>query len=294
MAIRKLRHWELDRYWWRVSAIAIRESWKVVWGEIRWRSVVISCLTVVLTALLQFRVVGWSSTIENLKIVGTSVGAGLFLFVVFVVLGIARKPCELDVEAAEKHNALIVDNERLQTENTRLRQPQLNRKPAISMCSRQTPLVSLDDGVWRETWDSQAASRALLFHFRNDLHDDNKGTPATGIRAQVYWEYDNGAPGPQLLPACWVDEKCGCVDIPVGVAKRLLIGVRSADGLWYGWANSRMTADEEMQTRVCADLPSEGRMHIRLIGNSEDVWCALDYEWECPMGPYHPKLKQLS
>jgi hypothetical protein len=110
---RKLRHWELDRYWLGVAALAIAESWDMVWGKIRWRSIVISSSTVVLSAILQFVIVGWNGTVENLEVVGTSLAAGLFLFVVLVVLGIIRKPCELDVRTNEQVIALKAENAKL-------------------------------------------------------------------------------------------------------------------------------------------------------------------------------------
>jgi hypothetical protein len=113
VSTRKLRRWELDRYWLRVAALAILESWNMVWGEIRWRSIVISSLTVVLAAIFQFVIVGWSGTAENLEIIGTSLAAGLFLFVVLVLLSVVKKPCELDVYATERVAALQAENVKL-------------------------------------------------------------------------------------------------------------------------------------------------------------------------------------
>jgi hypothetical protein len=213
----------------------------------------------------------------------------IFLAVLtFAVLIAAHKRKEDSEEEFEGHQLFSTPIEWAKPQ-------QEKRKPNLCWGAAQYPIIRLEsDGVWRENWDEQKGLRCLLFHFSNNLYPDNSGTPAENVRAQVWWEYDNGVAGAQLLPACWVEEKCGAVDIPVGVAKRLLIGTRSVDGCWYGWANSRISLNGEPQTRQCSDLPSAGKMHIRLIGESNEVWCGLDFEWECPFGPYHPKWKVIS
>jgi hypothetical protein len=172
------------------------------------------------------------------------------------------------------------------------------RKPNLSMCAHQYPRVKRDaDGIWRECWDNEANPIAFLLSFRNDPYPDNTGEPALAVRAHVWWEYNNGIPGTDLSPACWIDEECGAVDIPVGVSKRLLIATRFTDQLWYGWMNPKTVPGGQSQTRACSNLPTSGKMHLRLIGCTDEVWCEMHFDWKCPFDPnfaHLPEITQVS
>jgi hypothetical protein len=110
---RPLHNFELDKYWATVAMLAIRQSWRVVFEKFSWRRLIVPAVVTVVASLLQFYFMGWASTADNLKIVGTSLVAGLCVFVVLVFIYVARKPCELYIGATEEITRLSGENERL-------------------------------------------------------------------------------------------------------------------------------------------------------------------------------------
>jgi hypothetical protein len=130
--VRPLRHFEVDRYWVKVAALAVRHSWSVVFDQFSWRRLMMPALVAVVASGIQFYVMGWASTEDNIKILGTSVAAGLCVFGVLVVIHLVRKPCELQINATEEIARLV-------TENERLRKP-----PAGLALSEEDPIVNFD------------------------------------------------------------------------------------------------------------------------------------------------------
>ena len=160
-------------------------------------------------------------------------------------------------------------------------QEQSKRKPRLVWSAYQFINVTYDkeSELWRER-RSQYSSKAIVFHFTNELYPDGKGEPAR-LRAQVSWIYDNDSPGPTFSPAAWVDEQCGTVEIPVGWAKKLIIGIKSgSEGgyYWDGYSNPRMNTSN----RHALDgqmVPSDGKLIIRLIGDTNEVWYEQGWKW---------------
>src|SRR5216684_734450 len=113
---RPLRNFEVDRYWAKVAAIAVRDSWSLVFEKFSWRKLIVPTLVVIISSGIQFYVLGWASTLDNLKILATSTAAGLCVFGVLVIIHLVRKPCELYVGTTE-------EIARLSTENAQLKQP---------------------------------------------------------------------------------------------------------------------------------------------------------------------------
>ncbi|HXM60111.1 MAG TPA: hypothetical protein VN950_04590 [Terriglobales bacterium] len=284
MAVRKLQRWELDKYWLRIAEAAIREAWEVVWGRIRWTSILISSLTVVLAAILQFRFVGWSSTIENLKIVASSICAGLFLFVVLVVLGIVRKPCELDVEAGDKHAVPTADNTRLIAENVKLRAPQLDM-PNLKVNWEGVivgPVYLSSDGVWCASASSSSSGSAyssVRLQVSNRHVDGKRIGPTRRVSGRVEFTYKTGLPGWTAAPAAWLNEEFPTISVDPGHDKELLVAVRTGKQ-WNVVTNVRrgngLPADgTAMQFR---DAPwFDATMKVSVISDGEAE--TREYEW---------------
>ena len=146
MSTRRLQNWELDKYWLRIAKTAAEESFERVWDAKKWRIMVIPSCVAVLSAMVQFYVVGWNETLTNLKIVGSSVAAGLCVFVVLVLLSIVKKPCEMHLNAAD-------EIARLSAENERLRQPAIGT--GLSMAEE-------DPRVWLEPLNVEVLSNGCM------------------------------------------------------------------------------------------------------------------------------------
>jgi hypothetical protein len=72
-----------------------------------------------------------------------------------------------------------------------------------------------DSGVWTGQGKPDAHYfKAYVFGFTNAPYADDQGTDASGLRAQIQWEYDTGVTGPIFSLAMWLDEQCGKLDIP--------------------------------------------------------------------------------
>jgi hypothetical protein len=286
MARRKLQRWEVVKYWLRVLKASGAESWELIWGEFRWRSILISVITFLAASLLQFWWLGWHATSDNVKILLTSLGASIALFLVFLLFAMAKKPCELQNDAIDQISSL----------SAQLANKNITRKPRLLWSVFQFPTVKWDDsGIWREQW-SEPRQKAFVLHFANlPYDDDKKGVPANGVRAQILWQYKNGAPGPVFFPAAWVDEPCGKVDIPVSWSKKLLIGIKSGTTsgyYWNGYSNPRI----EPTDQHCLDgqmVPNDGTLSIKLVGDSGEVWYEGKWEWVEDLQYAHPQIRQL-
>jgi hypothetical protein len=101
----KLQHFELDRYWLTVARQAFDDALSDVWGHFGW-PLMITASIVVLAAIFQFFWLGWNTTVENLKIVGTSLLAGAVVLAALFVMRLVRKPCELNKDLTERLGAL--------------------------------------------------------------------------------------------------------------------------------------------------------------------------------------------
>ena len=101
-----------------------------------------------------------------LKILGTSVLAGLCVFVVLFIIHLARKPCQLQIKASQEIERLSIENERLRRSLTQI-----------------TPeLAEEDPPVFLDPLNSEYIAHGYL-----PFRISNKGqrvNPATGITIQ--------------------------------------------------------------------------------------------------------------
>jgi hypothetical protein len=74
---RPLRNFEVDRYWAKVAAQAVQHSWLAVFDKFSWQRLIVPAIVTIIASGIQFYVLGWASTIDNLKILATSILAGL-------------------------------------------------------------------------------------------------------------------------------------------------------------------------------------------------------------------------
>jgi hypothetical protein len=168
------------------------------------------------------------------------------------------------------------------------------RKPNLKLEQTRYPEMRLDhSGAWMEDWTGHTP-RGFVIIVRNDTYEgEDNGTPAMGLRAQIWWEYNNGVGGPNLSPAPWVGEECGIVDIPVGFSKELILGIKGSDGMWMGWTNPKIHPGGAPCAKANDMLPDYGIMHVRLIGNTNEVWFSADVKWEWD-NPRNPHIKPIS
>lgn len=148
---RPLRNFELDKYWAKVAALAIRHSWRVVFERFSWQRLIVPAVVTVVASLLQFYFMGWASTADNLKIVGTSLVAGLCVFVVLVLIYVVRKPCELYIGATEEITRLSAENERL-------------KKP---LAGTELLMAEEDPKVYLEALNNNIATQTVQFQVGN-------------------------------------------------------------------------------------------------------------------------------
>src|SRR5262249_43302674 len=135
--------------------------------------------------------------------------------------------------------------------------------------------------IWREGY-SQYARKAFVLHFENRPSENGKGAPAEKLRAQIFWTYDNGSPGPTFSPSFWIDEGCGMIDIPVGWAKKLLIGIKTGlEGgyYWEGYSNPRIKIGDK-HAMDGQPVPSHGTMLLKLIDATDEVLYEQKFGWE--------------
>jgi hypothetical protein len=106
----------LAGYWQRVAKRARKDTWKFV-TEHTWRSLLVSVSGMAIAAYLQLKVLGMPATKENLTIVGTSVVAGILLFIPLFIVKFIRMPHLLEVEMKADHQKQIsqLDSELAQT-----------------------------------------------------------------------------------------------------------------------------------------------------------------------------------
>jgi hypothetical protein len=110
---RPLRNFEVDKYWVKIAAMAFQDSWSLVFEKFSWWKVILPTVVAIVTSGIQFYVLGWASMLDNVKILGTSVGAGLCVFGVLLIIHLVRKPCELYIGATKTIAKLSKENERL-------------------------------------------------------------------------------------------------------------------------------------------------------------------------------------
>jgi hypothetical protein len=163
---RPLRHFEVDKYWAKVAALAIHDSWLAVFDQFSWGRLIVPAAVTAIASGIQFHYMGWASTEDNLKILGTSVAAGACVFGVLVVIHLVRKPCELHISSTEAIG-------RLSLENDQLRQRAIGT--GLSMAEE-------DPRVWLKPLNSEYLSHGFMpFELSNRGQRVN---PAQGITIQ--------------------------------------------------------------------------------------------------------------
>ena len=174
-------------------------------------------------------------------------------------------------------------------------------KPNIMMIGYQYLWLRTDENhIWRETWrDSGDGQKALLFTFINNPESNGKGVDAFGVRAQVTFEYDTEAPGPNFSPVPWLDEELSFVDMPLGVEKKLVMGTGAGPQKgWFGYKNNRINAGWTKTANPLESnpIPDRGKMRVRIIasidGKSEVIWVAC-FSWKIDFNPNHPWFNQI-
>jgi TIR domain len=175
-------------------------------------------------------------------------------------------------------------------------------KPNITMIGFQYRWLKTDENhIWRETWrDGPDGQKALLFAFVNNPDSTGKGLDACSVRAQITFEWDTGAPGPNFSPVPWLGEELSFVDIPLGVEKKLVIGTGFGPQQgWYGCKSNRIktgwpTGVNPLESNPIPDL---GKMKVRIIaavdGKSEVIWMSC-FSWKVDFDPNHPWFEMIS
>jgi hypothetical protein len=178
----------------------------------------------------------------------------------------------------------------------------LNEKPNIMMIGYQYLWLKTDENhIWRETWrDSSEGQKALLFTFVNNPDPSGSGLDAFSVRAQVTFEWDTGAPGPNFSPVPWLGEERSFIDIPLGVEKKLVIGTGLGPQQgWYGYKSNRINGGwaRGVNPLESNPIPDLGKMRVRLIasveGKSEIIWMSC-FSWKVQFNPNHPWFEQIS
>jgi hypothetical protein len=157
------------------------------------------------------------------------------------------------------------------------------RKPRLEVTGLQFINVLYDQerGIWREKW-GERCSKAYVIHFANFPYDDGKGITASHLRAQLIWQYANGFQGPSFFPAAWADEEQGMIEMPVGYARKLIIGIRAGTSeayYWDGYSNPRVN-EKDRHAMDSQPLPSHGTLFLKLIGRPDEVWYDQKWKWE--------------
>lgn len=175
--------------------------------------------------------------------------------------------------------------------------PKQKRPPRLVYTTYQfvDAIMDRDSGIWRERWDTYS-TKAFVFHFTNELFEGGGGEPAI-VKAQLIWEYKNGIAGITFSPGAWIDEPCGTIEIPVGWAKKLIVGVRAGSPggfYWDGYSNPRIHPHDTHRLDG-QPVPIHGYLTIKLIGMTSEVWFEGKFEWtEDVHHNSHPGVKRLS
>jgi hypothetical protein len=175
-------------------------------------------------------------------------------------------------------------------------------KPNITMIGYQYLWLKTDEHhIWRETWrEGPDGQKALLFTFVNNSGATGKGVDASAVRAQITFEWDTGAPGPNFSPLPWLGEEFSFVDIPLGVEKKVVVGTGGGPQQgWYGYKSNRTNASwsKGVNPLESNPIPDMGKMRMRIIasinGKSEVVWTAC-FSWRVEFNPNRPWFEQIS
>ncbi len=175
--------------------------------------------------------------------------------------------------------------------------PSSMSKPNLQMIGYQYPRLKTDaNDLWRMSWDGQ---KSLLFTFVNNPDKNGNGVDASGVRAQLTFEWDTGAVGPHFSPLPWLDEEFSFVDIPLGVEKKLVVGQGLAPQRgWYGCKYKRTNANWQKGVSPLESnpIPDRGKMKLRLFasigGKSEAIWMAC-FSWRVEFDSNHPWFEQI-
>ena len=99
-----------------------------------------------------------------------------------------------------------------------------------------------------------------------------------------------------IVASRWIDEEYGMIDIPVGWAKKLVIGIKAgSEGgyYWEGYSNPRMEGNDK-HALDGQMLPDHGTMLLRLIDSTNEVLYERKFSWEEDLQHRsHPRLKEL-
>jgi hypothetical protein len=175
-------------------------------------------------------------------------------------------------------------------------------KPNITMIGYQYVWLKTDENhIWRETWrDGPDGQKALLFTFVNNPDATGKGMDASAVRAQITFEWDTGAPGPNFSSVPWFGEELSFIDIPLGVEKKLVIGTGlGPEKGWYGYKSNRINSSwaKGVNPLESNPIPDLGKMRVRIIaainGKSEVIWVSC-FSWKVEFNPNHPWFEQIS
>ena len=169
--------------------------------------------------------------------------------------------------------------------------------PGIEMTGYQYLWLNPDE---HHVWRADASGRkSLLFIFENKPDAKGKGIDVKGLRAQIDFQWDTGAPGPSFAPVPWLNEEFAFIDMPLGVQKKLVMAV--SFGQHYGWGtykSSRVGADwKNGASPLESDpVPMKGKLRVRLVasigGESRVVFLAC-FSWRIEYGPNHPWFQQI-